>query len=451
MLQSKDPYRNELIREYPEDSSTQVQEKLSAASSAQKRWMSTPLTERAALARAIAATLDSRKESLATMMAREMGKPITQGRAEVEKCAWLCRHYAESAAEYLEPERIAIDGQDTSVYNQPLGTVLGIMPWNYPFWQVFRFIIPTMLAGNTTLLKHASNVTGCAMLIKDICADAGVPEGVFQVLVVPGKQMNTILGHDAISAVTLTGSEPAGSAAAEAAGRHIRPSLLELGGSNAFIVCADADVDRAVEAFVQGRYQNTGQSCIAAKRLILEDRIADHFTHELLKQVGEMTYGDPLEESSKMGPLARIDLAEELESQMERSIAKGARLLHGGQRDGACFEATVIENVAPGQPAFDDETFGPLAAITRCGGFDEAVELCGQSRFGLGVSIFTTDHERVMQRLGAFNEGAVFVNDFVKSDPRVPFGGVKASGYGRELGRDGILSFVNRQTVVVRG
>lgn len=451
MLHSKDPYCNELIREYPEDSSTQVQEKLSAASSAQKRWMSTPLNERAALIRAIAATLDSRKESLATMMAREMGKPITQGRAEVEKCAWLCRHYAESAAEYLEPERIAIDGQDTFVYNQPLGTVLGIMPWNYPFWQVFRFIIPTMLAGNTTLLKHASNVTGCAMLIKDICADAGVPEGVFQVLVVPGKQMNTILGHEALSAVTLTGSEPAGSAAAEVAGRHIRPSLLELGGSNAFIVCADADVDRAVEAFVQGRYQNTGQSCIAAKRLILEDRIADHFTHELLKQVGEMTYGDPLEESSKMGPLARIDLAEELESQMERSIAKGARLLHGGQRDGACFEATVIENVAPGQPAFDDETFGPLAAITRCGDFDEAVELCGQSRFGLGVSIFTTDQERVMQRLGDFNEGAVFINDFVKSDPRVPFGGVKASGYGRELGRDGILSFVNRQTVVVVG
>lgn len=450
MLKSQDPYRNKLINEYREDTADEVNRKLNRARNAWSIWRSTALSERTAHVRAMAAVLEERKEQLATTMAYEMGKPVTQGRAEVEKCAWLCRHYAEMAPTYLEREELSIEGQETYIYHQPLGTVLGIMPWNYPFWQVFRFVVPTILAGNCAVLKHASNVTGCALLISDLCDDVGIPEGVFEVLVLPGKQMNSVLEHEDISAVSLTGSEHAGAAAAEASGRNIRPSLLELGGNNAFIVCRDADVDRALEAFVQGRFQNTGQSCIAAKRLILDDRIADHFTHELLKKVAEMNYGDPLDEESKMGPLARLDLAEELEAQMEHSIAKGARLLHGGQREGACFEATVIENVLPGQPAFDDETFGPLAAITRCDGFDEAIALCAESRFGLGVSIFTTDQERVVQRLGDFNEGAVFINDFVKSDPRVPFGGVKASGYGRELSRDGILSFVNRQSVVIK-
>jgi succinate-semialdehyde dehydrogenase/glutarate-semialdehyde dehydrogenase len=450
MLQSVDPYKNELIQEYPEDSAAAVQEKLSASSSAQKRWMGTPLNERAALLRALAARLDERKDALSRLMSQEMGKPIAQGRAEIEKCAWLCRHYAEEGATYLEREVITIDGQETYIYNHPLGVVLGIMPWNYPFWQVFRFIVPSLMAGNGTVLKHASNVTGCALAIKTLLLEAGCPEGLFDVLLLPGKRVAEAIESEHVAAVTLTGSEPAGSAAAKKAGEQLKPSVLELGGNNALIVLADADVDNAVEAFVTGRFQNSGQSCIAAKRLLLDDRIADAFTTELIKKVEDLTFGNPLEEEHYVGPLARVDLAEELESQVQRSVRDGAEILVGGKREGAMYVPTILDQVKPGMAAFDEETFGPVAAITRFNGLDEAIDLSNQSRFGLGVSIFTSDQESVLAEVARFNEGAVFINDFVKSDPRVPFGGVKASGYGRELGKDGALAFVNRKTVVVK-
>lgn len=450
ILRSVDPYRNELIQEYPEDSSTEVQEKLSASSSAQKRWMQTPLSERSALLRALGARLDERKDALARLMAQEMGKPLPQGRAEIEKCAWLCRHYAEEGAHYLEREVIQIEGQETYVYNHPLGVVLGIMPWNYPFWQVFRFVVPSLMAGNGTVLKHASNVTGCALAIKTLLLEAGCPEGLFDVLLLPGKRVSEAIESRHVAAVTLTGSEPAGSSVAQKAGEQLKPSVLELGGNNAFIVLQDADVDRAVDAFVTGRYQNSGQSCIAAKRLLLDDRIADAFTLELVKRVKELKTGNPLEEDTFIGPLARTDLAEELDQQVQRSIRDGAEVLIGGERNEATYMPTVLDKVKPGMAVFDEETFGPVAAITRFNGIDEAIELSNQSRFGLGVSIFTSDQESVLAEVARFNEGAVFINDFVKSDPRVPFGGVKASGYGRELGKDGALAFVNRKTVVVK-
>lgn len=450
MLQSVDPYKNELIQEYPEDSAAAIQDKLSSSSSAQKRWMQTPLSERAALLRALAARLDERKDALSRLMAQEMGKPIAQGRAEIEKCAWLCRHYAEQGAVYLEREVITIDGQETYVYNHPLGVVLGIMPWNYPFWQVFRFIVPSLMAGNGAVLKHASNVTGCALAIKTLLLEAGSPEGLFEVLLLPGKRVSEAIESEHVAAVTLTGSEPAGSAAAKKAGEQLKPTVLELGGNNAFIVLADADVAMAVDAFVTGRYQNSGQSCIAAKRLLLDDRIADAFIAELVKRVEDLTFGDPTDEANYVGPLARVDLAEELESQVQRSVRDGANILVGGKREGAMYVPTILDRVKPGMAAFDEETFGPVAAITRFNGLDEAIELSNRSRFGLGVSIFTTDQEAVLKHVASFNEGAVFINDFVKSDPRVPFGGVKASGYGRELGKDGALAFVNRKTVVVK-
>lgn len=450
MLVSVNPYTGEEWERFDLHTDHEVDAILSNVKLGFERWRKSKRSDRDALFRAIAALLDQRKFELANLMTREMGKPISQGLAEVTKCAWLCRHYAEVGGHYLHDEHISIDGQHSFVRHDPMGVVFGVMPWNYPFWQVFRFVIPALSAGNSTLLKHASNVTGCALAIMNVFKSAGAPDGIFNVLKMPGKAVGKIIEDHRIAAVTLTGSFAAGSSIAALAGKQVKPSLLELGGSNAFIVLEDADLDRAVDAFVQGRFQNTGQSCVASKRLMLVDSIADEFLSSLKDKMLSFTVGDPALTDTFIGPMAKSTLARELEAQMQRSLAQGAVLALGGGRAGAVFEPTLVTGAQPGMAVFDEETFGPLAVSMTVKGLDDAIALSNQSRFGLGVSIFSADTEALISKLSEFEEGAVFINDFVKSDPRLPFGGVKESGYGRELSIDGARSFVNRKTVVIK-
>ncbi|WP_306643825.1 NAD-dependent succinate-semialdehyde dehydrogenase [Sanyastnella coralliicola] len=450
MFNSTDPYTQEQWASYEPHSSEELDGILSRADEGKAAWHRTPLKQRTALIRSLSSLLLERKSSLATTMTKEMGKPFQQGVAEVEKCAWLCRYYAEEAATMLADETIDIEGQETFVRFDPLGVVLGVMPWNYPLWQVFRFIIPALAAGNVCVLKHASNVFASAESMTNLLEDAGFPSYALQALKVSGASMDSILSDPRINAVTLTGSEKAGANIAMLAGKHIKPSLLELGGSNAFIVLNDADLEQALEAFTTGRFQNNGQSCIAAKRLLLQSDIHDSFLEALVGRVQQLKVGDPNQLDTDIGPMAREDLAIELEQQMTSSIAQGAELLVGGTRNKALFEPTVLAKVTPEMDVFKEETFGPLAAVTVFETLDEAIALSNNSKFGLGVSVFTTDKESIREHISSFAEGAVFINDFVKSDPRVPFGGVKISGYGRELGRDGILSFVNRKAVVIK-
>lgn len=383
------------------------------------------------------------------LMSKEMGKPIKQGEAEIEKCAWLCDYYAINAAEFLRQKKVDTDATQSYVSYEPLGVILGVMPWNYPFWQVFRFTVPTLLSGNTVLLKHASNVMGCAQAIEKIFTACGFPDHAFQHLIIKSDQVEWVLSHKYVQGVSLTGSEKAGRAVAAVAGRAIKTSLLELGGSNAFIVLEDADLDRAVATAVQARYQNTGQSCIAAKRLLLHDAIAEDFLDRFVRKVKELKSGDPRNDDTFIGVMAREDLAKTLESQMHRSLEYGAKLICGGRRQGAYFEPTVMVSAHTSVPVMQEETFGPLVCACTFKTLDEAIRVSNDSGFGLGVSVFTKTPENIISRIDDFNEGAVFINELVKSDPRLPFGGVKVSGYGRELGLEGIRAFVNAKTVFV--
>jgi succinate-semialdehyde dehydrogenase/glutarate-semialdehyde dehydrogenase len=449
MLKSFHPATGDLIATYPLDSQAQIERKLQQAHACFKQGRWGALHKRRSIVCALAAKVESQRHQLALLMANEMGKPITQGLAEIDKCALLCRYMAEHAECWLAEEPVAVDGLTCLVRHDPLGTVLGIMPWNYPFWQVFRFVVPAVLAGNTVLLKHASNVSGCAQAMEKLMRESGAPEGGFEVLYISANQVGTLIADDRIAAVTLTGSEQAGASVAAAAGRFIKPVVLELGGNNSFIVCHDAQIERAVDKFITGRFQNTGQSCIAAKRLLLHRSIHDDFIHALTGRMANMTMGMPENETVFIGPMARADLAKELENQMNQSLAEGANLVQGGQRDAAWFTPALLLGVKPGMTCFDEETFGPLAAVCAFDTFDQAVDLSNRSRFGLGVSVFSADAQMVLNSAARFNEGAVFINDIVQSHPALPFGGVKRSGVGRELGKDGMRSFVNRKTVVV--
>lgn len=450
MIQSINPYSGEVLQTIQEATDAQVNKALQQAERAFADWRTTGFDLRAKHMNRAATLLKEQAESLARTISLEMGKPISQAVAEVEKCAWVCEYYATQAGSQLEPEGIQTDADESYVRFEPLGPILAIMPWNYPFWQVFRFAAPALMAGNVGLLKHASNVMMSAAHISRILLEAGFPEGCFQHLPVGSKRIGDLIAHKTVKAVTLTGSKPAGEAVAAKAGAHIKKTVLELGGSNALLVLDDADLESSVQTCIQARFQNTGQSCIAGKRLLLQKGIARRFKEALLEGVKKLKSGDPLGEETYIGVLAREDLAKDLEEQVRKSVKMGAGLMTGGKRDSSYFEPTLLEQVDPNMPVFKEETFGPALAITVFEQEEDGVALVNQSDFGLGVSVFTSDKARANRLIPQFEEGAVFVNDLVKSDPRLPFGGVKESGYGRELSRHGILEFVNKKTVYLR-
>jgi len=415
----------------------------------QLSWRQLSIHNRISFLPQLAQLLLENKEEYATCITTEMHKPITQAIAEVEKCALLCNYYYENAESFLATKNIKTEASESFVTYEPLGVIFGIMPWNFPFWQVFRFAVPTIIAGNTVVVKHASNVPKSAKLIQSIFEQAGFPKGCFQNLSISSSEVDKVIANPIIKAVSLTGSEQAGVAVAAEAGKYLKKCVLELGGSNAFIVLEDANIEKAVATAVNARMQNAGQSCIAAKRFLVHEMILEEFVAKFKVAIQNLKTGNPLAIETQIGSLARLDLAEELEAQVQKSIQMGAKLIIGGNRKETFYEPTLLTEVTTEMPVFKEETFGPVAAITIFKTIEDAIELSNQSEFGLGVSIFTQDIDFIKTKISAFNEGAVFINEMVKSDPRLPFGGIKKSGYGRELAEDGIKEFVNIKTVVI--
>jgi len=449
-FKSINPYNGKIVGEYTALSQKELKEKLNKSQIAFESWRKVPLSERCNLIKKAGQVLRDNVEKYAKMITLEMGKPIVESRAEVNKCATVCDYYAENAAEFLAEQTITTEADKSYVKHDPIGSVLAIMPWNFPFWQVFRYAAPTLTAGNTGLLKHAPNVFGCAQQIEEVFIKAGYPAYVFQNLIVHHDQTEQIISHNAVKAITLTGSERAGSAVAEIAGRHIKKTVLELGGNNAFIVWEDADIDKSVKIALTARMLNCGQSCIAAKRFILMENIYDEFVTKFTKAVKELKSGDPLDENTNIGPLARLDLSNQLNKQVKESVAQGAKLVLGGKQIGCYHEPTILGDVLPGMPAFNQETFGPLAAMIRAKDIDHAFELSENSNYGLGVTVCTKNTEKALKYATSVSDGAYFINELVKSDPRLPFGGAKKSGYGRELAKDGMMEFVNRKTIYMK-
>lgn len=449
-IQSINPATGEVLETFELFSSTQIDEALDAAHRAFKSWRETSFAERSALFLRLAAYLRAHKTELGRLASLEMGKPITESEAEVEKCAWNCEYYAEHAERFLADEKIATSGTDSYVSYLPLGVVLALMPWNYPYWQVLRFAAPALMAGNTAVLKHASNVSRCALEIERIFRECGFPEGVFRTVLVPGAETGKLIADPRIAAVTLTGSEEAGVAVASTSGQHLKKHVLELGGSDAFIVLADADLDAAAQTAVRARFQNTGQSCIAAKRFIVVESVAEEFEHKFVEEAAKLRIGDPLSAETQIGPVARADLRDELDRQVQATVQMGGRLLLGGKAvegRGAFYEPTIVTNVTPEMPMFREETFGPAAAVIHARDTEHAIELANSSQFGLGGNLWTRDIEQGRKLARRLESGATFLNGMTASDPRLPFGGVKHSGYGRELSVFGIREFVNIQTV----
>lgn len=444
------PATGEPLASYEEDGEQEIEAALGAAQERFESWRATSFEERAALMNKVAKVLRGKREALAQLMTDEMGKPLTQGRAEVDKCAWVCEHYAAQAPSYLAPRMVQTDHSLSYVRHDPLGVILAIMPWNYPLWQVFRFAAPTLMAGNTGLLKHASNVWGSAQAITEVFQEAGAPAGLFRHLLIGHEAVEGLMADERVRAVSLTGSERAGRAIGALAGKHIKPSLLELGGSDPFIVLDDADIEQAAIHGVKGRMLNNGQSCIAAKRHIVVASRYDAFVERFEQELRALVMGDPTKEGTDLGPQAREDLREELHKQVQRTVEQGAKLVLGGQLPkgpGFYYPATLLVDVKPGMTSFDEEVFGPVASVIRADDDAHAIALANQSSFGLGASLWTRDTGRAMTLALELNVGAVAVNDIVKSDPRLPFGGVKNSGYGRELSLEGALAFVNTKTV----
>jgi succinate-semialdehyde dehydrogenase/glutarate-semialdehyde dehydrogenase len=449
MITTIHPYNQSIVGEFQELDANALQKKLTIASGAFKSWKQTTLDQRREKMFAAADVLLKNKERYARTITLEMGKVLKEAIAEVEKSAQGCKYFAENASSFLKDQIIQSNASRSLVTFQPTGAILAIMPWNFPFWQVIRFAAPALMAGNVGLLKHASSVTTCSLLLEEVFLEAGFPEGVFQSLVIDNKSIEAIIQSDIVQGVALTGSEYAGSQVAALAGKHIKKTVLELGGSDPFIVLDDADLDMTVKIATQSRMQNAGQSCIAAKRFIVTEGIRKEFVARFSESISNLKQGDPFEATITTGPVARIDLAEILEKQLQKSVAKGARLTTGGERSGSNFQPTLLENVTPGMPAFDEETFGPLAAVISASSEQEAVALANASRYGLGASIWTKDIERGERLAREIESGSVFVNALMKSDTRLPFGGVKKSGYGRELSELGIKEFVNCKTISI--
>jgi len=452
-IESVNPATGETLEVYEEMTPPQTAAAVAEAHDAWKAWRTLPFADRARPMKKAAAIVRERKEEYARLMAREMGKPFKQGVAEAEKCALNCDYYAEHAQAHLAVEPVATEASKSYVAFEPLGVVLAVMPWNFPFWQVFRFAAPALMAGNTGVLKHASNVPGCALAIEKVFVDAGFPKGVFRTLLIGSKHVKSVIENPLVSAVTLTGSTPAGKAVAAQAGAVIKKAVLELGGSDPYIVLEDADLELAVTTCATSRLINSGQSCVNAKRFIVVEPLVASFTEKLVAAMKARKMGDPLADGTDIGPQARPDLRDDLHKQVRDSVAKGAKLLLGGDippGKGSFYPPTVLADVTKGMPAYDEELFGPVASIVKARDEAEAIRIANDSIFGLGAAVFTKDlarGERVARELDA---GCTFVNALVASDPRLPFGGVKESGYGRELGTYGIKEFVNIKTVYVK-
>ena len=447
MYKSIYPYTQEIIAEYSVMNDKEIANCLLLADTAFADWKHTSFKQRAAVFMQVAIILKRDKDLLATLIVHEMGKIKAEAIGEIEKCAYVCEYYAEHAESFLQDEMMEAGYNKSFVTYQPIGAVLGIMPWNFPFWQVFRYVAPTLMAGNVTLLKHAPNVCGCALIIEKIFIEAGAPKGVFQTLIIDTSAVEKLLEADIIQAVSLTGSERAGSSVAMFAGKNIKKSVLELGGSDALIILPDADMQRAAKVALQSRYLNAGQSCIGSKRFIVLEEALDAFMQEIYLLLPSYNQGDPFDIATTTGPLARLDLAENLQRQMQQSVNKGATIGFSGMMEGCNFSPAILMNVTKGMLAFDEETFGPLAAVITAKDEAEAISFANDSTLGLGGSIWTSNIEKGIALARKINSGSVFINALVKSDPKLPIGGIKKSGYGRELGRHGILEFVNAKTI----
>lgn len=453
-MKTINPATGEIIQEYESMSFNEVDRIISKADESQKDWSQKNYDERSVYLMKIAEILRSRKQNLGKLMAQEMGKPVAQGEGEAEKCAWVCEYYAKNAQRFLEDKMVETDASKSYITYNPLGVVLSIMPWNFPFWQLFRFAAPSLMAGNAVILKHSENVTGCALEIEDIIHSAGIPGELFRTILVPSEEMKAVIQHEKIAAVTLTGSTNAGKIVASQAGEKIKKTVLELGGSDPYIILKDADLEQAAETCAASRLINSGQSCIAAKRFIVEEDVYDEFLELFTSAMKSKKMGDPFEEDVDIGPQAREDLRDDLHKQVQDSIELGAKLLLGGEipdQKGAYYPPTLLAEVKPGMPAFDEELFGPAAAVIKAKDEFDAIELANNSVFGLGAAIFSANVVRAEEIAAKkLQAGCCFVNEFVRSDPRLPFGGVKESGYGRELGLFGIREFVNVKTVYVK-
>lgn len=449
MFKSIYPFDQSTVGEFQTMNATIVNDKLDLATKAFRDWKKTSYAHRSNLMLKVAALIRHNKEEYARTITLEMGKLLSEARAEVEKSATACEYFAQHAEAFLKDQNIPTEAKQSFVAFEPVGAVLAIMPWNFPFWQVFRFAAPALMAGNVGLLKHAPNVTKCSLMIEKLFQEAGFPIGVFQSLVIEVDLVESIIASSIVQGVALTGSEAAGSKVASIAGKNIKRTVLELGGSDAFIVLPDADLKKTVKIATQSRMQNVGQSCIAAKRFIVVKDIKEAFVAQFVESVKSLVQGDPFQDKSTLGPMARLDLAEKLKSQMDVSLSKGAKLLVGGERSGCNFQATLLDNVSPGMPAFDEETFGPLGAIITVKDDAEAITLANQTRYGLGATVWSQDLERAKRIARALDSGSVLINSLMRSDVRLPFGGVKKSGYGRELSEFGIKEFVNIKTISV--
>ena len=447
---SINPTTGQEIAQFEQHSSADVDGILSSAAAAQAVWRRLPVTERVDLLRRAAKVLRANSDRYARLATKEMGKPLSEAVGEIEKCAWNCDFYAEQAPHFLADETVMSSAQESMIVYDPLGVVLAIMPWNFPFWQFFRFAAPALAAGNGIVLKHASNVPECALACEEILREAGAPDGLARTILVDAREIEAIIADDRIAAVTLTGSTEVGAIVASQAGKALKKQVLELGGSDPFIVLGDADVAEAARFAVKSRYINVGQSCVNAKRFIVEQSVADQFVAAFVAGVSTLKIGDPLEADVTIGPMARANLRDTLHSQVQRSIAAGATLKTGGafvERPGFYYQPTVLDNVTPEMPAFGEETFGPVAAIIRVSDVEEALRLANATEFGLGAALWSRDITRARALARRIDAGAVFINGMVASDPRLPFGGIKRSGYGRELGYHGIREFTNIKTV----
>ncbi|MEJ5351842.1 MAG: NAD-dependent succinate-semialdehyde dehydrogenase [Melioribacteraceae bacterium] len=452
-IQTINPATNQVEKTFEEISLENVFNIIEDVDNSFQYWKQTTFAERSLLMKNAAKLLRDNKYEYAKIIVTEMGKPITQAVSEVEKCAWVCDYYAENAEEFLQKEFVSTDASESYIQFDPLGVIFAIMPWNFPFWQVFRFAAPSIMAGNACILKHASNVPMCALTIEKIFEEADFPKNLFKSILISSAEVEEVINHPKVRAVTLTGSEYAGRQVAKYCGKLLKKSVMELGGSDPFIVLEDADIDAAVKTGVTARLINNGQSCIAAKRFIVVEKIYDEFEKKFVDLMSKVKIGNPMDESTELGPIAREDLLNELEFQVKKSVECGAIVLCGGNRintKGFYFEPTVLTNVKRGMPAYDEEIFGPVASLIKVKNEDDAIEVANDTKFGLGASLWTRNIEKAKYYAGKIEAGSVFINGMVKSDPRLPFGGVKNSGYGRELSHYGIKEFVNIKTVWIK-
>ena len=452
-VQTINPTTGKIEKTYLEHTLEEVFEAIEKSHNAFLKWRMTDYETRSQLMKNAAQILHNGKEHYGKILTLEMGKPISQAIAEVEKCAWVCDYYAENTQIILKEEIVKTDASESYVRFDPIGVVLAVMPWNFPFWQVFRFAAPALMAGNVCILKHASNVPMSALAIEEIFIQAGFPENTFKSLLIGSSQVEEIISHPKVKAATLTGSELAGKQIAQACGSNLKKSVMELGGSDPFIVLEDANIDEAVKTAVTARIINNGQSCIAAKRFIVVEKIYDQFEKEFVDAMKKVKVGDPMNKETELGPIAREDLLNELDAQVKQSVVKGAVVLCGGkriEREGFFYEPTILVNLSKGMPAYDDEIFGPVASLIKAKDEEDAIRIANDSPFGLGASLWTSNITKAKELACKIESGSVFINGMVKSDPRLPFGGIKNSGYGRELSHYGIKEFVNIKTVWIK-